>query len=178
MSGCKSLSEHQFSGAVGELTISRPMWLSSDSSSFVNCRALPHESASLSIGPILLHIRIAKSELGQQPFRFSGIGPAHGLVLSRLKTARRFQPTPRKKSGFDSHTSVRGSAASAQAQPEGGSVKSAPALLPLLEGGCLPRTFDFQPEMNTSISVERYTLVFQTGIQGQYPDARPIFARA
>src|SRR5207249_10616824 len=30
-----------------------PMWLSSDSSSFVNCRALPHESASLSVGPIL-----------------------------------------------------------------------------------------------------------------------------
>ena len=29
-----------------------PMWLSSDSSSFVNCRALPHESASLSVGPI------------------------------------------------------------------------------------------------------------------------------
>ncbi len=27
-----------------------PMWLSSDSSSFVNCRALPHGSASLSIG--------------------------------------------------------------------------------------------------------------------------------
>ena len=30
-----------------------PAWLSSDSSSFVNCRAhLPHESASLSVGPI------------------------------------------------------------------------------------------------------------------------------
>src|SRR6266516_4219564 len=29
------------------------MWLSSDSSSFVNCRALPNESASLSVGPIL-----------------------------------------------------------------------------------------------------------------------------
>src|SRR6266446_4657611 len=30
-----------------------PMWLSSDSSSFVKCGALPHESASLSVGPIL-----------------------------------------------------------------------------------------------------------------------------
>ena len=34
-----------------------PMWLSSDSSSFVNCRAhLPHESASLSIGSIFASV--------------------------------------------------------------------------------------------------------------------------
>jgi hypothetical protein len=37
--------------ASARQAIFTPMWLSSDSSSFVNCRALPHESASLSIGP-------------------------------------------------------------------------------------------------------------------------------
>ena len=39
-------------GAIPRRPTILPMWLSSDSSSFVNCRALPHESASLSIGPI------------------------------------------------------------------------------------------------------------------------------
>ena len=41
-------------GAIPRRPTISPMWLSSDSSSFVNCRALPHESASLSIGPISL----------------------------------------------------------------------------------------------------------------------------
>ena len=39
-------------GAIPRQPTILPMWLSSDSSSFVNCRALPHESASLSVGPI------------------------------------------------------------------------------------------------------------------------------
>src|SRR5882724_1380583 len=39
-------------GAIPRRPTTLPTWLSSDSSSFVNCRALPRESASLSVGPI------------------------------------------------------------------------------------------------------------------------------
>jgi hypothetical protein len=43
--------QSDFYSAPFTLESALPMWLSSDSSSFVNCRALPHESASLSVGP-------------------------------------------------------------------------------------------------------------------------------
>jgi hypothetical protein len=52
-----------------------PMWLSSDSSSFVNCRALPHESASLSIGSISASVVKLQSSSASNG-EFAGGSPA------------------------------------------------------------------------------------------------------
>ena len=49
---CSGLLNRRARGSTVATHNFMPAWLSSDSSSFVNCRALPHESASLSIGPI------------------------------------------------------------------------------------------------------------------------------
>src|ERR1035437_4787983 len=50
-------------GAIPRQPTILPMWLSSDSSSFVNCRALPRESASLSIGSIFASVvKLLRSE--------------------------------------------------------------------------------------------------------------------
>ena len=53
---CKVQNEIQFHSKLCTLNFAlrTPAWLSSDSSSFVNCRGLPRESASLSAGSIFL----------------------------------------------------------------------------------------------------------------------------
>ena len=68
-----------------------PMWLSSDSSSFVNCRALPHESASLSIGPISASVVKLQSSSASNG-EFAGGSPAgctNHAALAQLPEALR-----------------------------------------------------------------------------------------
>ena len=77
-----------------------PMWLSSDSSSFVNCRALPHESASLSIGPnsaSVVKLQSSSASNGE----FAGGSPAGCTNSGRVSPTTRGAPLRPERLGVE-----------------------------------------------------------------------------
>ena len=77
-----------------------PMWLSSDSSSFVNCRALPHESASLSIGPISASVVKLQSSSASNG-EFAGGSPAGCTNSCRVSPTTRGAPLRPERLGVE-----------------------------------------------------------------------------
>ena len=79
----------------------RPMWLSSDSSSFVNCRAhLPHESANLSIGSIFASVVKLLSSSASNG-EFAGGSPAGCTNSRRVSPTTRDAPLRTERLGVE-----------------------------------------------------------------------------
>ena len=77
-----------------------PMWLSSDSSSFVNCRALPHESASLSIGSVSASVVKLLSSSASNG-EFAGGSPAGCTNSCRVSPTTRGAPLRPERLGVE-----------------------------------------------------------------------------